>query len=276
MKNTERRENAVHIVESIKNFMNSKSYKNNDVNTYNIIVAGASGGSGNMIAAMLVKHLLNKDIPVLMVLIGDSSNELYTINTLNTIATFDGMAKKAKKPLNIMYFDNAKADELSNLKKLESVDKHVFKTLSILSAFLSGDLSELDQKDMSIFIDPSSYSTINIESGLYGLKFFSRDIQLPKHVTPKLCRTMGAIDGNVDVNVDFKHHKFGVTDNQNVIETYNGHFPIHLVTYSNSFSIVEMELKNRIEDFRKKAKLDTVDNVTGANDEEADDDGFVF
>ncbi len=209
-------------------------------------------------------------------MIGDSSNGLSTINTLNTLAGFNAVAKQTKKPISMIYLDNA-ADKADNTNsKLESVDKSIFNTLSVLSAFLSGDASALDQKDMAALIDQSIYKTIDIKPGLYNLAVFSGEVKLPDHLTPTIGRTLTTESKSADLNIGLFHHKFGVTSNRNVIDVFGNNFPIHLVTTANYFSIIEMDLKAKSDKIKQALDLTTVDDVSGASDEVADDNCLVF
>jgi len=223
---------------------------------------------------MVTKNLLDKGLPTIAILVGDSSNGLSTINTLNTIATFDAISKQTKKPLSIIYNDNAKASGDNLVDKLKSVDKEVFRNLSVLSAFLSGENTSLDQKDMAAFMDQSIYKTMGIKPGLYSLAAFSKVVNLPNHVTPTVGRTLTTEEVAPDVNLHLLQYKFGTTNNSNVINIFEGQFPIHLVSYSNGFSIIEMELKGKIEEINNRLEASTVDTVSGGHD--ADDDGLVF
>jgi len=270
----ERKENSSDIVESVKEFIDKKKFNVSKISTYYVVIASASGGTGSVISPMVVKNLLERDLPVIAVLVGDSSNGLSTINTLNTIASFNAIAKATKKPLSIIYNDNAKGIGENSIEKLESIDREIFKNISVLSMFLSGQNTSLDQKDMAAFIDQSVYKTIGIKPGLYGLNVFPKEVNLPDHLTPTVGRTITVKDVASDIGIELFHHKFGTTENSNVINTFRGQFPIHVVSYANSFSAIEFELKTRVDSINEKLNQSTVDDVTADNS--ADDDGLVF
>jgi len=271
---SERKSNAPHIVESVRDFINKKNYTKTKISTYYVVVSSGGGGSGSVISPMIVKNLLEKGLPVVTVLVGDSRSGLSTINTLHTIASFNAISKMTNKPLSLIYMDNAKSHGETIKDRVEFVDKEIFKHLSALSAFLSGENTSIDQKDMAAFIDPSIYTTIHIRPGLYGLSVFSKDVILPAHVSPTLSVTLSTDDISPDINVEFRQDKYGTTDNQNVISVFKGQFPIHLVSYANSFSIIENELKDKKEALEESLRAATVDDVTSHND--ADGNGLVF
>ena len=277
---SERRENAKHIVEGIREFINKKAYTDKRLATYYILVASASGGSGSTAVAILAKHLLEKNLPVIVVLVGDSATEQSMTNTINTLASMDSVSKMTRKPLSMIYHDNASVKESGLSSKLEAVDKSIFKHISVLSAFLSGDPSALDQKDLAAFIDQSILTTTKVLPGLYSLDVFSKKINLPEYASITTIRTLTTPDISPDFNDEdigvIKHYKFGTTNNANVIDVFNGQFPIHYVSSSNTFSAIEMNLKNKLEEAKRKLDTLSTDNITGATGATADDNGLVF
>jgi len=269
-----RRENAADIVESIKEFVDKKQLTKPTLSTYYIVISSASGGTGSVAAPLLVKNLLDRGLPTAVVLVGDSSNGQWTKNTLDTLATYNSISKGCKKPLSIIYNDNMKSVGNTTDERSNFTDKEIFKNLSALSLFLSGENTSIDQKDMVRFFDPTEID-FDVKPGLYGTGVFVKDVNLPDHITPIGARTITTPDISCDINLTgLTHYKAGTTDNNNVISMFKGQFPIHIVSYANSFSIIEHELKEEIETIRAAAERATVDDIS--TDYKPDENGLVF
>lgn len=273
----ERRENAEHISAGMIGYMNDKKFDSGELATYYVLIGSASGGSGSVILPNLLKHLLDKNIPVLPILVGDTSNDQYTDNTLWTLASMNGVVNVTGKPVTMLYRDNMKAvdNKGGTSSKRDIVDKEIFNKLSVLSAFLSGDASDIDQKDMAAFIDQSIYKKRPIKPGLYMLDVAIGDVKLPTHLTLTGVRTLTTKDISPDITeLVPKHNKTGTTRNQNVIETYKGQFPIHLISYANAFSAIEGELKDLLAKADEGLANATVDDIKVES--EPDKNGIVI
>ena len=147
---------AAQIMANIPDYLNSKKYLKKEPDEYHMVIASASGGTGSVLLPLLTRELLRRDIPVFCVVIGDSSNAMFCINTLNTLATLNKFAIEANKPLSIVYYNNSNyfVDGLSAAEK--SVNKQLFVTMTAMSLFLSGTNGKLDNQDIINFIDQSN------------------------------------------------------------------------------------------------------------------------
>jgi len=276
-----RAENAPHIMAAADKFVNEKEFDKSDLAKYYVLIASANGGSGSLIAPFVASNLIEKELNVLVIIVGESSNKKSIENTLNTIASLNGIALHHEKPLSVIYHDNVNDKGSNRTEKMESVDKAIFKELTILSAFLSGDASALDQKDMSVFFN---IDLINPEilPGLYALEYFKSEIKLAPHHKLRVVRTLTKEDISPDLNLPIEihrkldHDKFGVTTNENVISKLNEYFPIHYCSFANKFTTIEMNLKSFIDEADTDNKNATVDRVTGTDKAKKSKNGIVI
>jgi len=272
----ERKTNVKPIMANTKKFLDENGFHKRVPTEYHLVVASASGGSGNIIQTMLVKHLLERDIPVIVLLIGDSSNALSAINTLNTIAGLNNVATKHNKPLSVMYVNNHDFSDDTKLSGVENANKAIFNTLSVLALFLSGDNESLDNQDMINIIDQSNYSTIQVEPGLYSLTTYAGDVVLPQGVIPTVARTL-VIDGvSPDINLQLLHHKSGLVTSDNVKDIFKQQFPLHLVSSANFFTLEEVNLKTITDEYYSIMNNIKVNKITGTSESSDDDSGLVF
>ena len=64
---------------------------------FNIVLFSLSGGSGSVIAPLLISELLSRNIPVIAVCIGSDESVLTANNTLKTLKSLEVIAKKNDK-----------------------------------------------------------------------------------------------------------------------------------------------------------------------------------
>lgn len=253
----ERHTKIKEIVDNIPDYLNSRKYMKKEPDEYHMVVFSGSGGSGGPIGSLLLKELLKRNMPVFCVVVGDSSNVMYSINTLNTLASLNKFALDLQKPLSVIYYNNSNfyIDGLGAARK--AVNKQLFVTLSAMSLFLSGKNDDIDNQDIINFIDQSNYKTVEVKPGLYGLHVYTKDINLPEGATPTNARILTAPDQDFGLKANIMHFKQGVVSDTSVFESIPvDQFPLYLVTYSNFFSIEEAALRPQTEN-----GYNIVDNV---------------
>jgi len=273
---SERRHVSKEISGDIANYLNHYNLQNYHAGEYHLVVFSASGGSGGVIGSLIVKELLSENMPVVAIVVGDSSNGLSAINTLNTLAGLNNIANKAKKPLNIMYVNNKDFAENGILSGIDNANKAIFSSLSVLSLFLSGDNEALDNQDLSNIIDQSNYKTINIQPGLYALSTFSGKSTLPQGAIPTVARTLTIAGVSPDIGIQLLHHKSGIVTSENANKIFGKQYPLHLVSSANLFSVETMNLKTVTDEYYNMMHKIEVQHVEGTSESDESDDGLVF
>ena len=270
----ERKTHATDIAQNVKEYLDKLGIKKS-THEYAVVVFSTSGGSGSTAGPFLVKNLLEKNIPTVVIMIGDTTAGLSTIHTLNTIKSLDGIAKGAKKPLSVVYVNNETYISSGGIKQaMKIANKHVFNTMCALSLFLSGDNNALDAQDMINMIDQSNYTSLPVPPGLYGLNGFSKDVVIPEGSIGIGVRTLYQEGESPDVNFTPWHTKYGVLTEPNVIDKYKDMTPIHLVSYTNFFTseVARIEkLKVALNNAMNAVEIDDI-----AGNSKADEDGMVW
>jgi hypothetical protein len=272
----ERKTNAKEIIGSVKEFLDNDGISEKVTGVYHLVVFSAAGGSGSVIGPMIIKNLLERRIPVIAVLVGDSSNGLSAINTLNTIATINNIAVGSDSALSVMYINNKNFNTGSVMHAREAADKAIFNSLSALALFLNGMNTDLDSQDLLSIIDQTAYSTIQIKPGLYALSTFSKEVSLPQGVIPTVGRSLTIPGISPDVGINLLHHKTGTVIDVNASAIYKEQFPLHLVTAANFFVIEEQNLKSLTDEYQKMMDDISIKDITGTTASKADDSGLVF
>ena len=242
------------IIPGVKEYLDVNKYLELKRDEFHLVAFSTSGGSGSSIGPLIVRDLITRDIPVIAVVVGDSSNGINCINTVRTIDTLDAIAKQNKKCLSVIYINNhatleSKKDNLATMNNAEKeVNTILTNVMSLASIFLSGENEALDNQDMANIVDQSKYTNLSIEPGLYGLVFYSKNIVTSvEKAIPTVARTLTLKGENFDTNLTLLHHKRGYVEDDNVVELVKAeNFPIHMVSYAN-FLLEEKKKLREIE-----------------------------
>lgn len=263
---------AVDISKSVDKYLDKNKFTRPNPFEFHIVISSAGGGTGGPTSAFIINKLLKANIPVIAVVIGDSSTGLMAINTLNSIASLNKIALDNNKPLSVIYVNNHHMLDKFMKDAEEATNKILFSYLSSLALFLSSENEYLDNQDMINFIDQSNYKNLNIQPGLYGIQFFSKDIQLAKDVTPVGGRTLTLENGIYDTGIELFHHKYGIVTDENVINTYSNGFPIHMISSYNYFQHEEANLQAIADKTLGGINSIKSSNVSGTSNSSVDDE----
>jgi hypothetical protein len=109
----------------------------------NVVIHTAGGGSGSAIGPLLVEELILRDLPVIAIMVGDASTRLHAMNTLNTIKSYEHIARKSVKcPIVIAYLEN------TGDASRKEVDENVEALVEGLAILFSRENAELDTRDL--------------------------------------------------------------------------------------------------------------------------------
>lgn len=269
----ERREHAREIIANVNDYLNKHKFLRKETNEYHLVAFSSSGGSGNTLGAYIIKALMERSIPVFAVVIGDSSNAMYSINTLNVLATLNKFALDANKPLSLIYVNNNNYMSNGIAAAEKTANQILFTTLTTMSLFLSGDNEGIDNQDMINFVDQSNYTTIKVKPGLYGTHIYSKEMTLPNGATPTMARILTLPGQDFNLSATLLHYKRGIVTNANVFSCIKeDQFPLMLVNYANFFSIEEANLRKATDDYLNVANNIVSNQVQGSTNSNYDED----
>lgn len=132
-----RTENSSEIMDSIPSIAHSLPQA--DVT---IAVSSGGGGSGSVIAPLLVRFLMERKQPVIVFLVGSAMSLMDAKNTLSTIASYEGLVEANQMPLTLVYLQNS-----ATMSRSE-VDQAFFDMISALSMLYSRNNREMDTQDL--------------------------------------------------------------------------------------------------------------------------------
>jgi hypothetical protein len=275
---SERAKNSKIISENVREYLDHHNTFNIVTGEFHCVVFSTAGGSGSVIGPVMLKELLSRDIPVFGIVIGDSSNGLSAMNTLNTLASLDSIANKVtKKPLGIIYENNhTRIGETNHGAAEKEVNNILFNTLSAVAMFLSGENEAIDNQDMVGLIDQSHYSRIKVEPGIYTMTIHAGEVKLPKESIPTVARSLTKEGTPYDIDVTLLHHKRGFVTAENALSIYGEQFPIHIVMAANAM-VSEMDALNAsAENYNNIMKNIKTKQLESSINTDEDEDGMVF
>lgn len=270
----ERRTNASSIAPEVKGYLDKLGYHVEKTGEYHIVVFSGSGGSGSVIGPNILRNLLERKIPVVAVVIGDTSNGLSALNTRNTIGTLEHITTKiVKAALPVVYINNTNVGGNANGRK--KTNEMLYSSLSTVALFLSGINKDIDGQDMVGFFSPSSYNTISVSPGIYGLSLYGSGTSIGDDESiPIIGRTLSIPGVDTGELPKMLHHKDGHVVSDDAITIYKGQFPLHMVLHANYFKRHHDDLAKVIEEYEQVAS--SVRNDTMVDVGTASDDGMIF
>ena len=109
---------------------------------YNIVIATGIGGTGSMALPFAVKHLLENDQRVIVVMIVEKSTSKFVTNAINTIQGLKGLADSKGKPITVMVYENTKQTPRNE------IDQHILDDLALLNLLFADESGEGDSRDI--------------------------------------------------------------------------------------------------------------------------------
>lgn len=247
----DRASNLEDISLGIESYVNKHKFLEHRSGEYHLVFFSASGGTSSVMGPLLIKDLMSKDINVIGICIGDSSTAVSNRNTLNTIASLDNIARNLNKSLSLIYFNNY-TECKDNIKEGEEIVNNKLKnSLSILSVFLSGCNSDIDNKDMEIFIEQMRYSAYKVPAGLMRIMLVNKEIKLGDGVKATMVRSLTTGNEQFDLDYDLIHSKNGIIVEEEVLRIFKEHCPLFAVSLSNYFVEEHNMLTNRLKYFEE-------------------------
>jgi len=274
----ERATNSALIVEDVKGYLDHHQFSTEQVGEYHVVVFSGAGGTGSVTGPMVISNLRQRGIPVIGVVIGDSSNGLSCKNTLNTISTLDSISKRVvKKPISIIYYNNHSRPEIGPHAKEKAVNTAIYNALTTISVFLSGDNEDIDTKDMINFISPDKFTTISVKSAVYNIKIYDGKVTPGANEINLIGRTLtvpGVDVGDAVGDLTLLQHKNGKVVAPDAVETFQDLAPITMLLVGNVMVEEHRLLNSAVEEYEI-----IQDNLISADldgTSEADDNGLVF
>lgn len=122
-----------------------------------ILVCSSSGGSGSVLAPLLLKELIRKKIQTIVVTVTDINSLVYTKNSIRSLMTFENIASQMDYYLPMMIFSNSVASERI---VTEDVIQHLRRMIMLFRLSYTG----IDINDRRHWLNPKK--TLGLASGI--------------------------------------------------------------------------------------------------------------
>ena len=243
--------------QGVPTYVEEKNYIEPKKGELHVIVSSASGASGNVIATTLLKHLLEKDIPVLVILIGDDISAKTCENTKKVLITLNNMAAKSNKAISLSYFLNNQKDDSNESYKASQnkVDANIGVLIDMLRTF-NGSPRDLDFKDISNFINPN-LADYEMHRGLYMLSYHIGELKNEdfQSAIPVMSRSI-LVAPDAYTPLSLLDSKIGFADDEfkdNIVEHYGAN-NLSLILSAGGLNAEINGLEAKEDDIRSRAK----------------------
>lgn len=234
----------------------------------NVVVHSAAGGSGSVIGPVLVRELLERNLQVIVLLIGESDTRLYAQNTLRTLQSYQVIAEKTHKPVIASYFENTK-----DTPRLE-VDNRTHTVIGMLSVLFSGDNRELDSADLRNFLVYPN--VVDHQAALAHFSFHPKEIHLDKDQTLATVATLVGEDHNHDCGIPPEYQTRGYIHPSAYAEIKDGvTIPLHAAVVLGYYPLLVANLEKQLERFHE-ARTAAKPKAIAVQDVEATEEGLVL
>lgn len=130
---------------------------------FNIVLCSGGGGSGHVMASMLMGEMLRRGLPTVCIMVGSTTSGKEVENTIKGFRSLQLLATSGKtggRAVPMVYFENVQKDRPKSeyMDERPQVDIRVEETILQLALLFSGLHVELDRTDVINFLDHSKVS----------------------------------------------------------------------------------------------------------------------
>jgi len=274
--------NSESIVKGVQAYLDAKKYLAPKKGELHVILAGASGGSGNIIASMLLKNLLDKGVPVTLIIVGDDNSAKAAENTRKALTTLNSIAGAKRKRITTMrlLFNNNKEGN-NILSAYEDVDAEVAIHIDVLRTF-NGELRDLDFQDLVNIVSPKG-EDFSLPIGMYTLQSrIGENKEVTNDKTIVMTRTI-ITNPETFKGISVMHSKIGQISDESLKEKVINNYNVDGVPSNINLLLISGGLKSELDYLTErettiKENLDKIklDMVAVVDSDEQDENGLVL
>ncbi len=233
----------------------------------NIVLSSASGGSGSVIAPLLVSELLERKNPVIALAIGSTDSVLDIENTLKTIKSYDSIAQRRKAGVVMSYAENGQ------ITSRQDVDRLMEKTIVRLCALYSRENRELDSQDLFNFM--RFERSTSFKPQLAALSIIDGDGQISDLGHVMSVATLTTLDANSDLSTIPEYRCVGYLPDQAAPPVLK-EAPLHFVTSDGVFPQIAADLQKLLREMRDLQDARRKKQNISTDDDNAAQSGLVL
>ena len=257
-----RGENSDAIAESVLPIL--QKFKPADVS---VVLSSTSGGSGSVIAPLLVNELISRGHPVIVIGIGSESSILELNNTSKTIKSYESISQRRKVPICMLFHTN----NVPGGRK--EVDEAVVQQITKLAALFSQCNRELDYKDLENWLYFNRVTSF--QPKLCLMDFYNGEISNLKNGQVITVATLAPEGQNSSCGEDVEYQTVGyVSEEQN--QKMHLTTSLHYVILDGLFTLIHAEIAERLKDFEEKKRARVIKNNILSSSDNVEDNGLVL
>ena len=233
--------------------------------TVNIVIHSTSGGSGAVIAGVLVSELLSMNQNVVVLMVGSVGCEKEIHNTIQTVKSYQSIATTRKMPVIAKYVENG-------VSSMEENDAAIKVSVLMLAALFSGTNHGIDTQDLSSFLN---YTRVcKHQPALASLEInIGTELKESKGQAIPTVISLTQEGENHHPGVIPSHHCFGIAS-QEATEALKVTWPLHFSTNIGSFTERLLSLEALNIELQERARTNPVQHIVV--DASGGDDGLIL
>lgn len=239
----ERRQNSSLILKSVKEML-----QKHRPGYANVVISSASGGTGAVLAAALIKELLDQDELVIAVTVGVADSGAEIRNTLATLKSYEGIVQATEKPISVAYFENNKETPPSK------VDEKITELVVAIAVLFSRHNEGLDSRDMYNFLNFQRMTPYKAHAA--GLETFAGKLVPEEHEDTITVASAVTDKDNRGIDFVIPYTCYGVLPSE-ISSEITQQAPIHLVTKAFAFNDIAKKLRGHLDEMERAAKAST-------------------
>ncbi|BAW19276.1 hypothetical protein [Ralstonia phage RP31] len=250
----ERRQNAAAIMKGAKEML-----QKHRPGYANVVLSSASGGTGGVLAAALIKELLDNDQLVIAITVGVADSGAEIKNTLDTLKTFEGIVQTTDKTIAVAYFENNQETPMSK------VDDKITELVVAVSVLFSRQNEGLDTRDMYNFLNVNRMTSYKAHA--VGLETYAGKLTATDHADTITLASARADKDNSGVDFVIPYTCYGVLPAE-ISAEISQQAPVHLVTKAYPFNGIAARLRGHLDEMERAAAARTTQSEVLSGKEE--------
>lgn len=224
---------------------------------FNIVLAGASGGSGSTVMNVLNGELMTRGQVAVNFTVGSMASAAEIKNTDKTFRTFANMVKVHKKPVLLNYREN------SRTMTKETVDRIVINNCLLTCLLFAGRDDKMDIADLTHFLN---YPTVtNFPASLVGFDIFAGEPTIENHEVLLTAATLGTTGSDTHLDHPTEYQTAGVLPDE-LSGFLKENKVMNWVTLGNSFGPIMKDLATRCKAFDEAAAAVKLESFASIDD----------
>jgi len=194
-----------------------------------IVLSSTGGGSGSVIAPLIMSELLEQNTPTVCIAIGGIESALAAENTLKTLKSYESIAGLRKLPVVMYYVQNKNVTSRDDPDPRIVADRGIIEIITGLCVLFSRENLELDSKDLAHWLNFNKVTSFKTPQ-LVALSLIEKTDDIPSNIGNIISVATLAVEGMTTpfpITPDYQCNGYIP---ESCTDTLKGRIPMHFVT----------------------------------------------